>query len=132
MRSWMRSGVVAAAICGLLAGCNWWRVEPPRKSRPPEFPPSIDVEVDGPLIWAEAHPNWGAPPLTVHFSAEPVEAIRATAWAWSFGDGSPIARRRNPAHTYLQPGVYEARVWVRDGDGRIGTDVVTVHVDSGG
>ena len=123
---------MAAAICALLAGCNWWRAEPARKPPLPDFPPPVDVEVDGPLIWAEAHPNWGAPPLTVHFSAEPVETVRATAWAWNFGDGSPIERRRNPVHTYRRPGVYEARVWVRNADGRVGMDIVTVRVGSGG
>jgi hypothetical protein len=118
-------------MCGLVVGCNWWRAEAPRKPRAPRFPPPIDAEIDGPLIWAEAHPSWGAPPLTVHFSAEPVENIQATAWAWNFGDGSKIARRRDPVHTYRQAGTYEARVWVRGGDGRIGTDRVTVRVDAG-
>jgi hypothetical protein len=124
----MRSGVVVVAVCGLLAGCNWWRAERPPKPPPPPFPPVTDVGPDGPLIWAEARPNWGAPPLTVQFNVQPVETMRASAWAWDFGDGSPLARRRNPQHTYPQPGVYEARVWVRDVDGRIGLDTVTVRV----
>jgi hypothetical protein len=126
----MRSGATAVVLGVLLASCSWWRPEPIRKPRPPEFPPPIGAPIEGPLLWAEAHPKWGEPPLRVHFDAEPLESIGIAAWAWDFGDGSPIARRRNPVHTYPNEGAYEAHVWVRDTAGRVGMDVVTIRVET--
>jgi hypothetical protein len=132
MRSWMRGGAAAVVLGVLLASCSWWRAEPVRKPRPPAFPPPLGAPIDGPLIWAEAYPKWGEPPLRVHFSAEPLESTRVSAWAWDFGDGSPIARRRNPVHIYRDAGAYEARVWMRDATGRVSMDVITIRVEAGG
>lgn len=121
-------GLVVALTLGV-GGCNWWRAEPAPRARVPDFPPPLDASINGPLIWAEAYPRWGRAPLTVHFDVQPVEPIRPAAWAWSFGDGSPIVHRRRPVHVYRQAGIYEARAWVRDLEGRVGMDVVTIRVE---
>lgn len=124
----MRWAVVAVLMVASISGCYLWRSErPPPKARP-DFPPPLDASIDGPLIWAEAHPSWGAAPLTVFFNVEVLEEARIEAWAWEFGDGDEIERRRLPQHTYRREGVYEARVWARDRHGRISMDTVTIRV----
>jgi hypothetical protein len=117
--------VIAASI----GGCFLWRPErPPPKVRR-DFPPPIDAAIDGALIWAEAHPNWGSAPLTVYFNVEVLEDAQIEEWAWDFGDAAGIARRQLPQHTYERTGVFEARVWARDTRGRISMDAVTVRVE---
>jgi PKD repeat protein len=106
-----------------------WDSGAPRIVARPPFPPPLDAEIDGPVIWSEAHPSWGRAPLKVFFDVELLEAGTPEAWAWDFGDGSPIARHRAPEHVYRQPGVYEAHVWVRDTGGRIGLDSVKIRVE---
>lgn len=129
MSGLMRRTVVAAVVVAVASGCFLWRSERPRIVVRADFPPPLDAAIDGPLIWAEAHPSRGAAPLTVYFNVELLEQARIEAWAWSFGDGSAIALRRLPQHTYERPGVYEALVWGRDDRGRISMDSVKVRVD---
>lgn len=124
-----RRVVAVVVIAAAASGCMLWS---PERSRPvvrSNFPP-LDAVADGPLIWAEAHPDWGAVPLVVYFSVELLEEAAFEAWAWDFGDGTPFVRRRQPQHTYRHPGVYEVRVWARDRRGRISMDTVKVRVDS--
>jgi len=120
--------MVVALIVVAVSGCFLWRSERRRPTTRPDFPPPLDAVIDGPLIWAEAHPNWGPPPLTVYFNVEVLEEARIDAWAWDFGDGSGIVRRRLPQHTYEHLGTYEVHVWARDRSGRVSMDTVTVRV----
>ncbi|HII98393.1 MAG TPA: PKD domain-containing protein [Methanoregula sp.] len=48
-------------------------------------------------------PRAGPAPLAVQFTDT---SIDATAWAWNFGDGSPVILVQNPAHTYTGVGTY--------------------------
>jgi hypothetical protein len=120
--------VVLVLLAATVSGCFLWRSE----HRPPvvrrDFPPPLDAVIDGPLIWAEAHPNWGSAPLTVYFNVELLEDATIEVWAWDFGDGAEVARRRLAQHIYEHAGTFEARVWGRDKSGRISMDVVTVRV----
>ena len=38
-------------------------------------------------------------------------------YAWDFGDGGDVLRPRNPSHTYMQKGTYQAKVTVTDPSG---------------
>ena len=51
-----------------------------------------------------ADPRSGVAPLTVHFTDTSTGG--ATAWAWDFGDASPISSQQHPTHTYDIPGIY--------------------------
>jgi PKD repeat protein len=66
----------------------------------------------------------GAGALLAAFSATPARPANArpvaftdqstggaTAWAWTFGDGTGSSER-NPSHTYASPGVYPVRLLV--------------------
>ncbi len=128
MRGLTRRAVVGALVSVFLGGCFLWRSDEPRPVARPAFPPPIDAVIDGPLIWAEAHPSWGKAPLTVHFDVELLEDARIDAWAWDFGDDTGVVRRQLPRHTYERRGIYEARVWAREVSGRISMDAVTVRV----
>lgn len=46
----------------------------------------------------------GCDSLTVSFMENAMGEI--TAYAWDFGDGSPLTNEANPVHTYLSPGIY--------------------------
>jgi hypothetical protein len=123
------SAVTVVALAASAGGCFLWGSDAPRIIARPAFPPSLDAEIDGPLMWCDAHPSWGKAPLKVYFSVELLEPAAPDAWAWDFGDGSAIARLRTPDHVYKTPGVYEAHVWVRDRNGKIGMDTVKVRVE---
>jgi PKD repeat protein len=48
-------------------------------------------------------PRAGPAPLVVQFTDL---SIDAQAWSWNFGDGTPPATTKNPAHTYTVAGTY--------------------------
>lgn len=128
----LRRAVVMVAVGAVASGCFLLRSETPQIAPRSDFPPPLDAAVDGPLIWAEAHPSWGSAPLAVYFDVEPLEHATFEVWAWDFGDGTPIARRRQPQHTYRRAGIYEVHVWARDRQGRISMDTVKVRVEPSG
>lgn len=54
----------------------------------------------------EAEPRRGPAPLEVRFRDRSVAPEPVRAWAWDFGDGSPVVTDTNPVHIYTTPGVY--------------------------
>ena len=48
-------------------------------------------------------------------------------YSWDFGDGL-TSFQQSPSHTYMEPGVYQAKVTVQDGSGATATKVVTITV----
>jgi len=80
-----------------------------------------------PTAIADATPASGATPLGIQFSAaasvdpdgDPL------TYAWTFGDGGN-ANVRDPQHSYLTAGPFDAILTVDDGHGNFGSD--TVHV----
>jgi PKD repeat protein/glucose/arabinose dehydrogenase len=81
-----------------------------------------------PTANASASPTSGDAPLTVEFtgsgSSDPDGST--LTYDWDFGDGSPHSSETNPVHTYSNPGAYEARLTVSDGEG--GSDSKTVLI----
>jgi hypothetical protein len=51
-----------------------------------------------------ASPSSGVVPLSVQFTDTSTGG--PDAWAWDFGDGSPISTQQHPVHTYTAPGSY--------------------------
>jgi PKD repeat protein/glucose/arabinose dehydrogenase/type 1 glutamine amidotransferase len=83
---------------------------------------------------ATATPDSGEAPLPVQFAATATDADDdELTYSWDFdGDGTEDADDAQAAHTYTEPGVYQAKVTVSDGEA---TDSATVEVtveDGGG
>lgn len=53
---------------------------------------------------------------------------RIVAWAWDFGDGSPISNEASPRHSYLSAGLYTVRLTVTDNEGLTDTDTTVATV----
>lgn len=69
-----------------------------------------------PIVVLTADPDRGSVPLQVLFSATATdEDGDALTYQWDFGDGQADGNKRVVAHTYTQPGMYEATVTVSDG-----------------
>jgi|GEM_PF-1273229 len=52
-------------------------------------------------------------------------------YAWNFGDGSAeVTNSLAPSHSYADNGVYTVTLTVKDGDGGVGADTLTVTVDN--
>ncbi len=83
-----------------------------------------------PTAVASAIPTSGLAPLTVNFdsagSNDPDDD--PLTFEWDFGDGSPLDDNPSPQHTYTVNGTYVATLTVRDNQGGVGTDTVTITV----
>jgi PKD repeat protein len=97
--------------------------------------PEADVRIapDELLLETDADRLAGRAPLTIHFSAAPMDPNEAIApvYVWSFGDGSPDSSEQNPTHTYAKPGTYSATVRVVESGGKRGNDEFAVTVYEG-
>jgi uncharacterized membrane protein len=84
------------------------------------------------LLFPDADPDEGPPPLTVHFTVEIYEGDEAKnpKFDWEFGDGSPVSHEQNPTHTYKRAGEYKAQVKASDATGRSGNDEVPISVEA--
>jgi PKD repeat protein len=82
------------------------------------------------MVWAEAEPDEGAPPLKVQFTAS-VEEEEGGPWtfAWDFGDGNK-STDQNPVHTYDKVGEYTATLTVTDSKSNKGTDEIDIFVET--
>ena len=86
---------------------------------PPNSPPTVR---------ASASPASGTAPLSVAFSADSTDSDgTVVGYSWEFGDGG-TSSQRNPTHVYTAPGLYTARVTVRDDDGATASASVQVSV----
>jgi PKD repeat protein/glucose/arabinose dehydrogenase len=79
-----------------------------------------------------ASPTSGGMPLTVNFngttSVDPNPGDVLT-YDWDFGDGSPHSSSATPAHTYMSPGTFTAKLTVDDGHGA--QDSATIKITVG-
>ena len=82
------------------------------------------------MVWAEAEPDEGAPPLAVQLKADISGGTGQRTIKWDFGDGSPASSDVNPTHTYGKAGTYRASVEVSDGSGDSDSDYVDIEVGS--
>jgi PKD repeat protein len=80
------------------------------------------------MVWAEAEPDEGAPPLAVQLKADISGGVGNHKVKWEFGDDSPPSEEVNPSHTYPKPGTYRASVEVTDSSGDSDSDYVDIEV----
>jgi len=121
-----RLAVHALVLLGLgsLAGCGGCNGNPPV---PPAATPIAEsatpagaAAVENPaapagaaadcFVIVDAEPDFGAPPLTVHFSTETDCTGSPVTFSWDFGDGNKGGNDPKPAHTYDKAGDYVATV----------------------
>lgn len=84
-----------------------------------------------PKAVASADPSSGPAPLAVTFSSngssDPEKSL--ASYAWDFGDGES-STRQNPAHTYAEDGLYEAKLTITDAAGARSSDTLQIGVGS--
>ena len=75
---------------------------PRPRSPPPRLRPREDAAEEGDeilMVWAEAEPDEGAPPLEVQLKADVSGGVGERKVKWEFGDGSPASTRSIPSTT---------------------------------
>ncbi len=82
------------------------------------------------MVWAEAEPDEGAPPLSVQLKADVSGGQGERKLKWDFGDGSPPSSELNPVHKYEKAGTFRASVEVSDSTGDSDSDYVDIEVGS--
>lgn len=141
MRFSLRMAVGILAAVGMVAGCT--RSEE-KAATPGEAAPApatspvtgeaapVDVGLEAGdeilMVWAEAEPEEGPPPLTVQLKADISGGSGERKVKWDFGDGAPGSAEVNPTHTYEKPGTFRASVEVSDGTGDSDSDYVDILV----
>jgi hypothetical protein len=80
------------------------------------------------MVWAEAEPDEGAPPLEVQLKADISGGVGERKVKWEFGDGSPASSEVNPKHRYEKAGTFRASVEVSDASGDSDSDYVDIEV----
>ena len=93
--------------------------------------PAADAAEEGDeilMVWAEAEPDEGAPPLEVQLKADVSGGAGERKIKWEFGDGSPASNELNPKHKYEKPGTFRASVEVSDASGDSDSDYVDIEI----
>jgi PKD repeat protein len=80
------------------------------------------------MVWAEAEPDEGAPPLEVQLKADISGGVGDRKVKWEFGDGSPASSDVNPKHKYDKAGTFRASVEVSDASGDSDSDYVDIEI----
>jgi PKD repeat protein len=80
------------------------------------------------MVWAEAEPDEGAPPLEVQLKADISGGVGERKVKWEFGDGSPASGEVNPKHKYDKAGTFRASVEVSDASGDSDSDYVDIEI----
>jgi PKD repeat protein len=80
------------------------------------------------MVWAEAEPDEGAPPLEVQLKADVSGGVGERKVKWEFGDGSPASTEINPKHRYEKAGTFRASVEVSDASGDSDSDYVDIEI----
>lgn len=80
------------------------------------------------MVWAEAEPDEGAPPLDVQLKADVSGGVGERKVKWEFGDGSPSSNEVNPKHKYEKAGTFRASVEVSDASGDSDSDYVDIEI----
>jgi pimeloyl-ACP methyl ester carboxylesterase len=79
-----------------------------------------------PWLRIEAFEREGDPPLAVRLRA--VGSPVPTAFAWSFGDGTPVSHEPRPYHEYAEPGTYTVKLAVRIGKSKPVKRLIEIEV----
>ena len=93
--------------------------------------PAADAAEEGDeilMVWAEAEPDEGAPPLEVQLKADVSGGVGERKIKWEFGDGSPASNELNPKHKYDKAGTFRASVEVSDASGDSDSDYVDIEI----
>lgn len=140
MRFPVWTAVVALMAMYIATGCTRSEDKPVTAASPTVAPavgaqasPAAAPAEDGEeilMVWAEAEPDEGAPPLAVQLKADISGGTGERKIKWDFGDGSPPSSEANPNHTYAKAGSYRASVEVSDGSGDSDSDYVDIEVGS--
>ena len=80
------------------------------------------------MVWAEAEPDEGAPPLEVQLKADVSGGVGERKVKWEFGDGTPASTEVNPKHKYEKAGTFRASVEVADASGDSDSDYVDIEI----
>ncbi len=80
------------------------------------------------MVWAEADPDEGNPPLEVQLKADVSGGVGERKVKWEFGDGSPASNEVNPKHKYDKAGTFRASVEVSDASGDSDSDYVDIEI----
>ncbi len=139
MRKALSVGLSMGFLMGfLLFGCTRGEEKPgaggeatpqPTASQPSATgSPESETEADFLMVFADAEPEEGAPPLQVKFTAEISGGSGQKKVVWDFGDGTSSSEV-NPVHVYEKPGTYLATVQVSDSTGDEDDDDVEVIVE---
>ena len=81
------------------------------------------------FVIVDADPDFGEPPLAVHFTTEIDCTAEPVTYSWDFGDGTTGGNEANPSHTYQKIGEYLATVTVSAPDGGKGDDEIDIIVE---
>ena len=105
-----------------------------QQGAPGEEPPAAEDEdetedADCSVI-ADADPDYGEPPLTVHFSVDYECSEGSATVGWDFGDHTGGSSEENPTHTYRAAGEYTAVVTITTSDGAKATDEIDITVEN--
>jgi PKD repeat protein len=90
--------------------------------------PEPGTEIDC-FVIVDAEPDFGAPPLTVHFTTETDCTGSPVTFSWDFGDGGKAGNDPAPTHVYAKVGDYIATVNATAPDGGSGSDEIDITVD---
>ena len=77
----------------------------------------------------DADPDYGEPPLTVHFSVDADCGGGTPTYDWDFGDNSPHGAVAAPVHIYEKAGDYTVTLKVTGPGGANGSDEVDITVE---
>lgn len=94
----------------------------------PTIDPTLNVP---PVAMASGSPLSGSAPLTVSFTgiAEDIDG-EIVSYYWDFDDGY-TSTSQNPAHAYVQSGVYNVQFIVADDKGATSSDSLQINVGQG-
>ncbi|HSB27764.1 MAG TPA: PKD domain-containing protein, partial [Pyrinomonadaceae bacterium] len=87
-----------------------------------------------PLAVLTGNPTSGNAPLSVNFSGEnsndPDPGDSIASYSFDFGDGTPVLTQSTAttSHTYQDPGMYPARLTVKDSRGKSSTNLAQVMI----
>jgi PKD repeat protein len=97
-----------------------------------DYVKTVEVNTAPQITSATADTTSGFAPLAVEFTAEASDADEdELTYSWDFdGDGTADADTKNASHEYAQPGTYDAKLTVSDGEASVSRTVpVTVLAD---
>ncbi len=142
----MRSLILFVGLV-FVSGCGGCQTEPPGKQAPAPAvdgteaakpapamggnePAGADVLEPDCFVILDGEPDYGEPPLRVHFETDVDCTSAPVTYSWDFGDGTKGGNEANPVHTYEKTGEYLAIVRVSAPDGGASDDELDIEVEA--